>query len=92
MGQGYTAPADRAAGEDRHCRPLTVAQVDDALYARLEAIAREVAMLRGTIQIHGGHRAWEDHLERVEGMLHVLIDDVDHVELAHSDEPRTTER
>ena len=91
MGQTYTAPADRAAGEDAHWRPLTVAQVDDTLYARLLAIANEVRMLRGAVQNHGGHPAWEHHLDRVEGMLHVLIEDVDHVELAHSAEPRTTE-
>ena len=88
MGQTYTAPADRAAGEDAHWRPLTVAQVDDALYARLLAIADEVGRLRSAVQNHGGHPAWDRRLDRVEGMLRELIDDVDHVELSRAAEPR----
>ena len=88
MGQTYTAPADRAAGEDAHWRPLTVAQVDDALSARLLAIADEVRMLRSAVQNHGGHPSWDRRLDRVEGMLRELIEDADNVELARAAELR----
>ena len=82
MGRRYTAPQDQAAGPDDTERPLTVAQADDALFARLHEIRGVV--LQARMAAAGVLGPWNPVvilLVRVDNMITQLMDGADFVRI-----------
>ena len=64
MGSGFTAPADRGAGQQAGWRPLSLHEAEEALFEEIEVFINMVGQIRADLHRHHG----------VDSPVNVLVD------------------
>ena len=82
MGTAFTAPADRAAGQQAEWRPLSLYEAEYALFEEIEAFLIHIRQIRDALRrFHGSNSPVKPRLDALEERIQWLEVAVDHVRI-----------